>query len=72
MTYNNCSPTENSPCTPCSTECKDIYSSNCVKYVGTTETCTGLTVTTNDYLTTIIQDLVTKICELETRLAALE
>lgn len=65
--------TENSPCSPCDTECPmGIWKTGCITYTGTTQTCTGLTITNGDSMNELITTLVTKICDLETRLAALE
>lgn len=70
LNYNN---TPNSPCTPCSTECKDVVSTSCITYSGTASTCQSyMDIDTDMSMNTVIQTLMAKICDLNTRLEALE
>lgn len=60
----NCNPITISNCPPANTcdACKEIISSNCVKYTGVNIPCAGIT--TNTILTNVIVDLASSICEL--------
>lgn len=63
----------NSPCIGCEDGCINVVLSGCVKYKGDDSLCIGyLDIETDDNLTSVIEALMAAICDLNSRVTALE